>query len=65
MSESVTLLSPGDEGGATRCLISEGNKLWQMYRQLESPTLEKRMSAEHSILQLPVTQCIIYKSDIV
>lgn len=65
MSESVTLLSPGDQGGAAGCITSKGNKHWQVYQLLESPTSEKRMSAEHSTLQSHMTKYIIYRRDIV
>lgn len=65
MSESVTLLSSGDQGGSAGCIISKGNKCWQVYQLLESPTLEKRMSAEHSTVQLHMTQYIMYRSDMI
>jgi len=62
MPENVTLLSSGDQGGAAGCIISKVNKHWQVYQLLESPTLENRMSAEYSMLQLYMTQCVIDRS---
>lgn len=57
--ETVTFLSPGDQGRAAGCIISKGNKHWQVYQLLESRKLEKTMSAEYSMLQLHMTQYII------